>query len=36
MIQSDLAKVGIKTDIVTYEWGEYIKRARTGEHDMIR
>ncbi len=35
LIQSDLAKVGIEAKIVTYEWGEYIKRARAGEHDMI-
>lgn len=35
MIQSDLAKVGIETEIVTYEWGEFLKRAWAGEHDMI-
>jgi len=35
MIQRDLAEVSIKVEIITYEWGEYIKRARTGEHDMI-
>ncbi|WP_276738948.1 ABC transporter substrate-binding protein [Pantoea septica] len=26
------AKVGIKATIVTYEWGEYLKRVRSGEH----
>ncbi|WP_249671671.1 ABC transporter substrate-binding protein [Pseudomonas abieticivorans] len=35
MIQSDWAKVGIKADIVSYEWGEYIKRAKAGEHDVM-
>ena len=35
MIQADLAKVGIHAEIVTYEWGEYIKRAVAGEHDMV-
>jgi dipeptide transport system substrate-binding protein len=35
MIQSDWAKVGIKANIVSYEWGEYIKRAKNGEHDTM-
>ncbi|MGE8399832.1 MAG: ABC transporter substrate-binding protein, partial [Burkholderiales bacterium] len=28
MLQSDWAKVGIKAKIVSYEWGEYIKRSK--------
>ncbi|HCM99999.1 MAG TPA: ABC transporter substrate-binding protein [Pantoea ananatis] len=32
MIQADWAKVGIKANIVSYEWGEYLKRVRNGEH----
>ena len=32
MIQADWSKVGIKATIVTYEWGEYLKRVRSGEH----
>jgi dipeptide transport system substrate-binding protein len=35
MLQSDWAKVGIKAKIVTYEWGEYLKRAKAGEHDAM-
>ncbi|WP_419761286.1 ABC transporter substrate-binding protein [Pseudomonas fulva] len=35
MLQSDWAKVGIKARIVSYEWGEYIKRAHAGEHDAM-
>ena len=35
MIQQDWAKVGIKAKIVSYEWGEYIKRAKAGEHDVL-
>lgn len=35
MIQADWAKVGIKANIVSYEWGEYLKRASKGEHDVI-
>jgi dipeptide transport system substrate-binding protein len=31
LIQADWAKVGVKAEIVTYEWGEYVKRARQGE-----
>lgn len=32
MIQADWAKVGVQTKVVTYEWGEYIKRVKDGEH----
>ncbi|WP_375709472.1 ABC transporter substrate-binding protein [Pseudomonas sp. NCCP-436] len=35
MLQADWAKVGIKARIVSYEWGEYIKRAHAGEHDAM-
>ena len=31
MIQADWAKIGVKAKIVTYEWGEYLRRARAGE-----
>ncbi|MFC0179232.1 ABC transporter substrate-binding protein [Thorsellia kenyensis] len=34
IIQADWAKIGVKANIVTYEWGEYLKRARDGEHDV--
>ena len=32
MIQADWAKVGVTAKIVSYEWGEYLKRASAGEH----
>jgi dipeptide transport system substrate-binding protein len=32
LMQADLAKVGVKANIVSYEWGEYRKRAQNGEH----
>ncbi|KFX68460.1 peptide ABC transporter substrate-binding protein [Pseudomonas taeanensis MS-3] len=35
MLQADWAKVGIKAKIVSYEWGEYNKRAKAGEHDAL-
>ena len=31
MMQADLAKVGVNAKLVTYEWGEYRKRAQNGE-----
>ncbi|MCP8938442.1 ABC transporter substrate-binding protein [Alsobacter sp. SYSU M60028] len=31
MMQADLAKVGVTAKLVTYEWGEYRKRAQAGE-----
>ncbi len=33
MIQADWAKVGVSARIVSYEWGEYLKRLDAGEHD---
>ena len=35
MLQADWAKIGVKARIVSYEWGEYIKRAHAGEHDAM-
>jgi len=32
MIQADWAKVGVNAKVVTYEWGEYLKRVKSGEH----
>lgn len=36
LIQADLAKVGVKAEIVTYEWGEYLKRTKEGEHEIFQ
>ena len=35
LIQADWAKVGVEAEIVSYEWGEYLKRSRAGEHDTV-
>ncbi|AIR88049.1 ABC transporter substrate-binding protein [Pseudomonas cremoricolorata] len=35
MLQADWAKIGIKADIVSYEWGEYIKRSKGGENGAM-
>lgn len=34
MIQADLAAVGIRASVTTFEWGEYLRRARAGEHQI--
>ncbi|CAH2598608.1 Dipeptide-binding protein [Rhodovastum atsumiense] len=31
MIQADWAKIGVQAEIVTYEWGEYLRRVRSSE-----
>lgn len=35
MLQADLAAIGIDSDIRVFEWGELIKRAKNGEHDLV-
>lgn len=35
MVQADWAKIGVTANLVTYEWGEYLKRAQKGEPDTI-
>ncbi|NBA97080.1 ABC transporter substrate-binding protein [Pseudomonas sp. R5(2019)] len=35
MLQSDWARIGIKAKIVSYEWGEYIKRSKAGENGAM-
>jgi dipeptide transport system substrate-binding protein len=35
LIQADWAKVGVEAEIVTFEWGEYLKRSKEGEHETI-
>lgn len=35
MLQADLAAIGIQADIRVFEWGELIKRAKNGEHDVV-
>jgi dipeptide transport system substrate-binding protein len=34
LMQNDFAKIGIKAKVVSYEWGEYRKRAQEGEHQL--
>lgn len=35
IIQADWAKVGVEAEIVSFEWGEYLKRSKNGEHDTV-
>lgn len=35
LIQADFAKVGVKAKIVSFEWGEYLKRSKDGEHQTL-
>jgi dipeptide transport system substrate-binding protein len=32
LIQADWAKIGVKANLVTFEWGEFLKRLKQGEH----
>ena len=34
MIQADWEKIGVKAKLVTFEWAEYRKRAKGGEHQV--
>jgi len=33
LIQADFAAIGVEAEIVSYEWGEYLKRAADPTHD---
>jgi dipeptide transport system substrate-binding protein len=35
LIQADWAKVGVEAEIVSFEWGEYLKRSLEGEHETV-
>jgi dipeptide transport system substrate-binding protein len=34
VIQADWAKIGVKAKVVTYEWGEFLRRRRAGDADV--
>jgi dipeptide transport system substrate-binding protein len=36
MMQADLAKVGIKVKLISYDWPTYLAKSRKGEHTMIQ
>jgi dipeptide transport system substrate-binding protein len=35
LIQADWANVGVSAEIVSFEWGEYLKRSLAGEHETV-
>ncbi len=35
LIQADWAAIGVKAEIKTYEWGEYLDRSKKGEHQTL-
>lgn len=36
MMQADLAQVGIKAKIVTFDWPTYLAKTKNGEHAMVQ
>lgn len=36
MMQADLARVGIKVTLVTFDWGTYLDKVKRGEHEMVQ
>ena len=36
LMKEDLAKVGIKARLVTYDWTTYLKKSEAGEHALIQ
>ena len=36
MMQADLAKVGIKAKVITFDWPTYLQKSRKGEHQMLQ
>jgi dipeptide transport system substrate-binding protein len=35
MIQADWKEIGVEAEIVSFEWGEYLKRTQAGEQDAF-
>jgi dipeptide transport system substrate-binding protein len=36
LMQADLAKIGVRVEIKSFEWGEYRKRIQAGEHQTAQ
>lgn len=36
LVQADLAKIGIKVKLVTFDWPVYLEKSKKGEHQMIQ
>ena len=35
LIQADWKEIGVDAEIVSFEWGEYLKRSSAGEHETV-
>jgi dipeptide transport system substrate-binding protein len=35
LLQADLARIGVKAEVKVIEWGELIKQAKQGQHDLL-
>ena len=33
LLQADLSKIGLKAEIISFEWGEYLKRSNDPKHE---
>ncbi|MEK6627756.1 MAG: ABC transporter substrate-binding protein [Bdellovibrionota bacterium] len=36
LVQADLAKIGVKVKLITFDWPIYLEKSRKGEHQMIQ
>ncbi len=36
LVQADLAKIGVKVKLVTFDWPVYLEKSKKGEHSMIQ
>jgi dipeptide transport system substrate-binding protein len=36
MMQADLAQIGIKVELASYDWGTYLDKVKRGEHAMVQ
>lgn len=36
LMQADLAKVGIKIKLITYDWPTYLNKSRNGDHSLLQ
>lgn len=36
LMQADLAKIGVKVELISYDWPTYLKKSSAGEHHMVQ
>jgi dipeptide transport system substrate-binding protein len=36
LMQADLAKIGIRVKLITYDWPTYLEKSRKGEHSLMQ